>query len=120
MASIGGVSCTMVKGQSRGPNKRTVTWRVPGLNGFGSQDLGASDSDFSFIGIKYDTGANVETWKAAIEALQGTVISVIDDYAVTHTYLLLMQVGSLRKQTIIYEGNDWVRGEIQISGVKIA
>ena len=115
--NIGGVSCDIVRGQIGGLKTRLELWQIPGLIGYGAQDLGLGDSEFVFVGIKYDTEANIETWIASMEALQGTVISVEDDWEQTHTNLLAVRVGTPRKTAVIVDGSTDTRGEIRVDGV---
>lgn len=116
--NIGSVSCDMLKGVPRGLKTRLDVWQVPGLNSYGAQNLGTGDATFTFIAIKYDTDANIDTWKASIEALQGTLVSAENDHSDTFTLLLVTAVGALAKKGVIYGGAARVRGMIRISGVQ--
>ena len=49
--SIGGVTCTFVKGWASGQKQRIVTWSTDGVNGTAAQKLGTEAGRFSFIGI---------------------------------------------------------------------
>ena len=57
----------------------------------------------------------MRTWKAAIEALQGTVVSIVNDQAVTYTLCLIAQVDGWQNQPALHAGGE--RGELRISGV---
>lgn len=121
MATFGGVSCSYCRGDSRGPITRVETWIVPGIDGCGAQDLGDSDSEFRFELVLYGTAAGLRTWKAQIEALQGSVITVVDDKSVSHTYLLLEQVSQMETSAAVIPGTTTVvRGTIVATGKKIA
>ena len=101
-------------------SKNISTWRTPGRDGVGAQKLGKSDSRWSFRGMNIDTSANVQTWATNIAALKGTVISVVDDFAVTHTSLLVTNVGQPRRKGVVYNGTLQVRAEIEVRGIVTA
>lgn len=120
MAGIGGVSCDMVKGNARGLKQRVEVWQLPGIDGYGAHKVGQGDAEFSFLGIKYDTAANVQSWVAAIEALQGTVVSIVDDWGVTFTPCLIVSVGRPRRMAAVRPGSSYTcRGEIEVLGVVV-
>lgn len=123
MAGIGGVACTFVKGAlPRGLAQRVETWHVPGLSGQAGLLLGFSDGDFSVRAILYDSTANVTTWKVALEALQGTVVSIVDDWNVTTTGLLITRVGECQRTPASGSGVAGVtcRGEVVVEGVRVS
>jgi len=121
MANVGGIECTFVKGEVRGLKPRGVVWQVPGLNGYGAQVLGLGDAEFEFRAILYSTLAVVETWFRTIEALQFSTVSIVDDGAITYTNLMITSVGIPQRQVAIDPGASYdTRGEITVSGVKVA
>ena len=120
MASVGGVTCDIVKPKSPTGNKQRVeTFTVPGRNGIGAQKLGLNDGEWEFTLVRFDTSANCDTWAAAIEALQSTVITIIDDWADTYTGMLMTGVSAPKKVTAIHAkalGATGVKSEITIKG----
>lgn len=116
--SIGGVSCTFVKGQPPELKERSEVWTTPGFQGYGAQITGKSDAPFQFAAIQYDTPGAIEGWIAALRALQGTVQTITNDWGVATTNLLISSVGQPSKVAEV--GNGGARGEIRISGVKVA
>jgi hypothetical protein len=93
MASVGGITCDIVRPNTPTANKQRVeTWVVPGLNGIGAQKLGLNDAEWEFTLVEFDTKANVFSWAASIEALQGTIITIVDDW--DRTYLLMLMTGA--------------------------
>lgn len=116
MAGIGGVGCDIVRGEAPAKKERLRLWQVPGIDGYGAQAEGLGDSPFSFVGIKYGSRAAVEAWTAAIEALQGTVISVVNDWATTYTNCLIQHV-SVPRITAALNTGVAARGEIRVEGV---
>ena len=120
MASIGAQSCTFVHDRGRkGPRQRTIIWQNPGMDGYGAQTLGEGDAEFQVEAVLYDTTANIDTWAAAIEAMQGTVISIVDDRGTTHTSNLIVNVAAPMRTPALASGVE-ERASIMISGVKIA
>lgn len=118
--NVGNVSCDIVDASVNSLKSVIETWRVPGLDGYGAQDLGKGNAPWQARAVEYDTSANIETWFAAIEALEGSVISLETGpgTAVIYSSLLVLDVRRVRRKTVLYEGNDRVRGEIALTGVK--
>jgi len=117
MAGIGGVSCTFVRGHTPIVKQRIETWAVPGLDGVGAAAMGRNDSKFTFTAILFSNAAGIIAWKIAIEALQGTIVSIVNDLGVTYINCLITEVGDLRNTPAIAPGGITQRGEIQVSGV---
>ncbi len=103
MASVGGVSCKFVKGVPSGPSMGVKIWRRDGVNGTASKKTAQKSGVFSFSLMKIDTNTNVKTWQTAIEALGGTIVSIIDDDGDTHTNCLIVNVSEMVK-TDLYDG----------------
>jgi hypothetical protein len=119
MASVGGISCTFVKGEVNGLRLDTTVWRVPGINGFGAQTLGLGGSSFAFRSIVFGTAAQVDAWYRAIEALVGYAISIVDDWGLTHTGCLLTRTEIRpRRFRTNHDSLGACRGEMVIEGVK--
>lgn len=88
--TVGGITCDIVRPNTpTGKKQRTETWIVPGLTGIGAHKLGVNESEWEFTIIEFDTAVNVFAWAASIEALQGTVIIVVDDWGTTYTGMLM-------------------------------
>lgn len=92
MPSIGAVACDLIQGAAEELKEGVITWRTPGYRGVGAQTTGLNVSAFRFIAIKYDVAANVRAWAVSIEALQGDVLTIVDDRGVSHTNLLITKV----------------------------
>ncbi len=118
MAGIGGVSCNMVKGEAPAKKERLRVWQVPGIDGYGAHADGLGDSAFVFLGVKYGLRAAIETWSTAIEALQGSVVSIVNDWGTTYTNCLIQHVSVPRITAALWTGVD-TRGEIRVEGVVI-
>lgn len=89
MAAIGGVSCFSVHGPIGDLKERSEVFQHPGFDGFGIQLLGQGDSSFSLIAKQIANIATLTAWKLAIEALQGTVVSVTDDTGESYSSLFV-------------------------------
>ena len=90
--TVGGITCTFVKGNIGDQRERVEVWQIPGVDGTGSLLIGMGDSRWRFSAILYDTRANIETWSASLEGLQGSVITVVEDFGLTFTNLLVLRV----------------------------
>lgn len=115
MASVDALSCDLVKGMSGDKKLRTRTWSVPGLNGYGAKVLGRGDSESEFVLVKRGTFAAVMIWVALVEAMQGTLVTVVNDWGQTTTLFLVKKV-SVPKLTAEL-GYGGARGELRIQGV---
>ena len=115
MATVGGLSCDFVRGLSAAKKLRTQVWSVPGLNGYGAKVFGLGDSESEFVLVKRGTFAAVMTWVALIEAMQGTLVAVVNDWGQTTTAFLVQKV-SVPKLTAEV-GYGGARGELRIEGV---
>lgn len=120
MASIGGVSCDFVRGSSTTLKERLDVYPVPGVDGLGAQKLGRSDSSFRFEAMRLSTHGTVAAWFASIEALQGTVVSVTDDWGKTHTGLLIVEVSEGVRTPNQAPGALGAIGRISVSGMVLA
>jgi len=109
----------MVKGAGVTLAQAAETWSTPGMDGVGAQKIGRHDGSFRFIAQLRGTSAEVNTWFTAIEALQATIGSVIDDWATTHANLLIIRVGERRKIAAKLPGTTLEAiGELEIIGRK--
>lgn len=117
MSSVGGIACDFVKGTAAlSLRERTEVWQVHGIDGYGALRIGGGNAEFRFSAVKYGTETAVAAWITSLEALQGTIISVIDDRGRNHTSLLLIVVG---QPGITAElGNGGYRAELMLDGVK--
>jgi hypothetical protein len=116
MPSIGAVSCFRVIGTLPVPKTRLALWTVPGIDGYGAQDLGLQDQAFEVVAVDYDTNANVQAWAAAIDGLQGQIVAVTDDHGVTTSNCLIVEVAQARVEAAISAVGDQ-RGEVAVRGV---
>lgn len=124
MAGVGGIACTFVKGAARGLKDRITLWQSPGRTGYGAHVTARGDAEFHFRAINYHNPGAVEAWARDIEALQGTVVSIVDDWGFTHINCLITRVGPPR-MTAAERFNpvpsfNGARGDVTVEGVIIA
>ncbi len=112
--SVGGVACTFVKGNTNELGDGVFTWRSVGQDGIGAQKTGRNKGEFSFRAILYGNSATMETFIAAIRALRATVVSIEDDWGITHTNLLITETSMANRTPDAINGG---RVEIQVSGL---
>jgi len=86
--SIGGVSCSLIRGRLADLKTSLRVWRRPGMDGYAAMDLGKGDGDGALTLVKYDSAADVRTWFSAIEGLQGTLVTIVKEDVTYHNWLL--------------------------------
>lgn len=116
MAAVGSVTCTFVRGVSPSLRSRVDTWQLPGIDGYGVQLLGRGDTEWMFEAVLYDDEGDVSTWYTQLEALQGTIVTVVDDWGDSYTNILLVRVSQLDKTIAVPNG---ARGEVRIEAKKV-
>ena len=117
MAGIGAVTCTFVRGDLPQQKARLDVYYCPGLDNPGAHYLGLGDAAFAVRAILFDTPANVVTWAANLQALQGTVVTITNDWGTAYASCLLVQVGQLQRSPV---GLTGARGEVTIQGTRSA
>ncbi len=115
-ANIGGTNCTFVKGTiPTAVREVTRRFRRAGIDGHGAVQTGKGDSSYVLRAILYGTKAAINTWATAIEAMQGTVIAVENDFGDTHGSSLADRVTPPRKSAAKKpNSSQTTRGEMQI------
>jgi len=115
MSSIGGVTCSILRGNPGRIRIRVGVWEIPGVAGYGVQWEGLGDSGFALKAIFYNSSILVNTWAASLAALQGSAVTIVDDWGITHLACLLTDVGNVTKTPAVHGGG--CRGEIDLKGV---
>jgi len=115
MASVGAVSCDFVRGSAPAKKQRVQVWSVPGLDGYGAKLFGLGDSETEFVLVKRGTSAAVLAWARLIEALQGTLVAVVNDWGSTTSAFLIESVAGPEMAAEL--GYGGARGELRIRGV---
>ena len=121
MATVAGIACQFVKPNAPTAKKqRVATWIRAGLTGVGAHKLGANESEWSFRLVKYGTDAQCDAWAISIDALQSTIVEIIDDHPDTYTGMLITGITNKQKTPALHAlslGLTGVRCEMTISGV---
>jgi hypothetical protein len=116
MPSIGGIACTFVRGDAPLPKQRVMLWHVPGIDGYGAQRMGLGDSEFQFRCIAYGTVSAVGAWAIAVQALQGQLVTIVNDWGTSYPRCLICRASPPRYTTAKI-GTTQARGEIIVEGV---
>lgn len=117
--SIDSVDVQLFWGRVAGLKSRLDIWEVAGQDGCGVEVLGLGDSDFDVKFASYFHGSgyldDAETFIAACEALQGTIVTIVDAFGTSFDGCLIehVETADCEKPCILY-GDNAVRVGIQI------
>lgn len=116
MASIGGTTCSIIRGPVPGDwQTQVVLFDHPGLDGTGSMLLGRKNSPKTLQAQLFAADfSSLVTWHRAIRALAGTLVTVVTDTATT-TNCLVTQVGELRYRPFYVNGLYAYEGIITVN-----
>ena len=117
MASIGSITCFRVIGTLPVPKMRLAVWTVPGINGYGAQQLGNQDQPFEVLAVIYDTISNCLAFKNDLCGLQGSLQTIVDDLGDSTANCLIAEVGQARMEAAVTPDGAQVRCEVPIRGV---
>ena len=121
MSSIGGTSCDFVRGSLPVLKMRNRMWSVPGLNGYGAMILGSGDSQARITCVGFGTKAAVNVWAAALYAMQGTIVTVVNDHGDTVANCFLNKVSNVAKTPARRPGTTTTtRGEVEITLTRLS
>ena len=89
----------------------------PGLDGIGAQDLGKGDAEFDLVTVAYIGGVTPEddaiVYATTCAALQGTVVTVDDNWGDRYIGILVVHVDQPIKRPMIWKGAKGVRMEMR-------
>jgi len=117
MASIGGVTCTFVRGTVPAIREEAEVFRRPGIDGYGIHLTGKGDGLAPLTAVLYSTDAGCDTWAASLFGLQGSLVTVVNDHGDTVTSVFLRRVGNLVKTAAVAPGGITMRGQIDIEAM---
>lgn len=117
MPSINSIDCFRIIGVIPPPKMKLSVWTVPGINGYGAQQLGNQDQPFEVIAVGYGSKSAAETWKAGLFACQGQTVTIVDDFGVSSSNCLVTEVGPMQFEAAIAAGGIAVRAECSVKGV---
>jgi hypothetical protein len=89
------------------------------MSGYGAHVMGGGDAEFVFRALYCGWATDVEAWFYLLEQLQGTIVTVVNDYGVNYSNCLLASVTRVSKGPFRLPGAYDTRGEAQIGGVRI-
>ena len=98
MASLLGVNCDLVNelDADESLKKQVHAYTAPGQTGLGLFVVATAESSLEFEAIRYSTGkATVTAWLAAIEAIQGSIGSIVDSKGDTRSNVVCVEVRAL-------------------------
>ena len=117
MASIGGVTCDYLYGDIPTLKQLVEIYHRPGMNGVGVRKMGTGEGSFQLRAVNFDTSTGATTtWVGQIEALVGTIVSVVDNWGDTKTNCLIESVTPPEKQAVLAGASDVSMGVLTISG----
>jgi len=117
--TIGGQSCSLVKGAIPTVRIASKAWTVPGMNGVGLAVTGANDGAFELTAVLYSSLVAVGAWSDAIYAMQGTIVAVTNDLAQSSSYVFLKKVHTCTVKAARIPGTTVaVRGELKIEAIR--
>ena len=111
--TFGGEVCRDIKGRIPRSRKQTKFWGVEGFNYYAMKTGGKRSGTFTLDLTNIDTKANINTWLAAIEDMQGTVVSVIDAFEDTYTNVGVINVTQTYKRKCIEDGTSKVIAKLR-------
>ncbi len=118
--SVGAVAIDFLRGNIAPQTQRVEAWFIPGRTGMGAQLMGSNQNRFAYRAVLYGTPAAVETRLVSLAAVQGTVVTITDDFGKARTNCLVMQVGIPQRKKIILNGADGMRAQVGVAGILTA
>lgn len=113
MGAIGDVNFDLSRGLPQLLRPRVDLWEVPGIDGYGAQVLGNGQGEFDFVVVSYQpSNSFANSFIDVLNALQGTVVSLTDDWGDDYDNVLVQNVDSRNaKRPCIHNGSAAVRVE---------
>lgn len=120
MATIGGVTCDILRGVPAKLKERVEVWQLPGITGYGALRTGQGESGTELLAVRFGSNATVNSWWNSINALHGTVVTIVDDFGDSYTSMLIQHVSNLAKSPAAWAAGAATdkRGELRIQAVK--
>ena len=112
MASIGGVTVSYLYGEIPAFKQTVAISTRSGLDGFSAVKQGSRGEQFGLRISHYAADeAAANTFLAAIQALQGDLVTIVDAFAVSTSNVLIEAISQPQKQAVIdVDGNTrWIQ-----------
>jgi hypothetical protein len=113
---LGDIDIDILHGVIPGLKQVVETWRMRGVAGYGARTDGLGDSEFVVQAIKFIPDADLVDTLTVIEALQGTVITIVDDFRIENSNCLIKKIAQ-PKVTAAKGLNYDLRVEFEIEGL---
>jgi hypothetical protein len=117
--SVGGVACSIVRGDVKLPTERVALWQTAGMDGYGAHLLGEGNAEGRFQCVLYSTAAGVATWFSALEALVGSVVTVVNDWGTSYSSFLVVALSEPIRQAALHVGGGAI-GRVEVRGVTVS
>lgn len=112
--SIGSLTVDIIRGRPVALKDRVEAWEREGFDGYGARLNALGHGEFTLVSVKYIYGnsaatnkANAETHLSDAGLLQGTVVTVTDNWGTAYANCLVKRMAeeNARKQKVIYKGD---------------
>lgn len=120
MASIGGLTCTFLRGVVPALKEESAITRRPGIDGYEIHLTGKGDAQGELTAVLMSNNAGCNAWAISLQALQGQVVTVINDHGDTTNGVLIVHVGQCRKRAAVAAGGITQRAECMIQVLRVA
>lgn len=128
--SVGTLTVDIIRGRPVSLKDRVEVWERDGFDGIGARLNANGHGEFALKTVKYIHGSNEATNKTNAEthiadaaALQGTVVTVEDNWGTTYQNCLVRRFAEevLNKQKVVYKGDaNAIRIELGFELVRTA
>lgn len=121
--TVAGISTTCSRVSTSPPTlkSRSQIWQRQGFSGYGAQLLGDGRAELVITVVQFDTLANVNTWQAAIEALQSKVINLENDRGEAHSNLFCFLIDNpVITRADVTPGTEAYRAQYRMRCVRTA
>lgn len=122
MATVGAVTFTFLYGRIPAAQDAVELYDRPGLDGHGARKLGKRSPPATLRGVTFETSINnAGAQLVAAQALAGTIVTVVDDFGVSTSNVLIEDVrqASDPRKTVLEAGSTKYRVEIELVGRKL-
>lgn len=118
--SIGPVLCNLVRGDvPAGGHEASVRWHRIGLHGDGIRLDGYTGRETQLVAVKFGVGVTVNAWGDSLQALVGSIVTIVNDVGQANTKMFIAQVGPLARREAYFPGRYTTRGEVEILAVAL-
>ncbi len=121
VGTVAGINTQIVNANAPTARKQRVkVWWRAGHNGRGAHKLGVNQAEWEFQLIFFGTDAQCDAWAISIDALQATVVTIVDSIPDSYTKMLIVTITNKQKRPALHAGGLGLTGmrcEMTIAGV---